>query len=185
MTDVHHQAAADLDAGWSDRRPAPTDVGTVDLIVARPANGERVVLDQGELAVGEGLIGDNYVARGNSGTPDGSAHPEAQLNLMGSAAIDLVSGGDRSRWPLAGDQFFVDIDLSIANLPAGTRLAIGEAVIEVSQKPHTGCAKFSERFGIDAARWVNHERDERRRGINAMVVEAGTVRTGDAIRKLD
>lgn len=184
MTDVHHRPATDLEAEWSGRPAAPTDVGTVDLIVARPANGERAVLEQGELVVGEGLVGDNYVARGNDRTPDGAAHPEAQLNVMGSAAIDLVSGGDRSLWPLAGDQFFVDLDLSVANLPAGTRLAIGNAVIEVAQKPHTGCAKFSERFGIDAARWVNQERDERRRGLNAMVIQAGAVRTGDAIRKL-
>ena len=163
---------------------SPADHGAVELIVCRPADGERKVLDEGTLVVGEGLVGDNYVARGNSRTDDGKAHPEAQLNLMNSRAVDLVAAGDRDRWPLAGDQFFVDFDLSAANAPAGTRLAIGSAVIEVSQKPHTGCSKFSERFGIDAARWVNAERDERRRGINAMVVQAGVVRPGDSIVKL-
>lgn len=184
-SDIRHLTAAALEQGWAGPVAAPSGEGTVELIVCRPAEGERTVLDEGELVVGAGLVGDNYAERGNVRTPDGAAHPEAQLNLMSSRAIDLVAGGDRSRWPLAGDQFFVDIDLSQANLPAGTRLQIGDAEIEVSRKPHTGCAKFSERFGIDAARWVNQEKDERRRGINAMVVRAGSVRRGDTIRKLD
>jgi MOSC domain-containing protein YiiM len=182
MSTVQHLTTEELDAGLDDLRASPGDRGTVEMIVCRPAEGERRVIDEGELVVGEGLVGDNYLARGSKGGP---AHPEAQLNLMNSRSVDLVAAGDRERWPLAGDQFFVDFDLSAANAPAGTRLAIGTAVIEVSLKPHTGCAKFSERFGVDAARWVNAVKDDRRRGINAMVVRAGVVKPGDTIAKLD
>jgi hypothetical protein len=180
-----HPTSEQLERGWHGPAASPAERGTVEMIVCRPDVGERRVLEQAELVVGAGLAGDNYVDRGDPRTPDGAANPEAQLNLMNSRAIDLVTSGDRNRWPLAGDQFFVDLDLSTANLPPGTRLTIGEATIEVSAKPHNGCAKFSERFGVDAARWVNQDRDERRRGLNAMVVRPGTVRPGDAIVKLD
>lgn len=173
-----------LDAGLEHLRSSPADHGTVVLALRRPGLGEREVLERADLRVGVGVVGDNYVERGSSSTPDGSAHPEAQLNIMSSRAVDLVAAGDRARWSLAGDQFFVDLDLSVDNLPAGTRLRIGTAVIEVSAKPHTGCAKFRERFGVDAARWINQGRDERRRGLCAMVVEDGVVRPGDSIAKL-
>jgi hypothetical protein len=184
MTSERHLTTEQLDAGLSEFRASPGDRGLVEMIVRRPEIGEREMIEQAELVIGRGLTGDNYLVRLNPKTPDGKAHPEAQLNLMNSRAIDLIAAGDRSRWPLAGDQFFVDFDLSLANTPPGTRLAIGDAVIEVSAKPHTGCAKFSERFGIDAARWINAVKDERRRGINAMVVSAGTVRQGDVFEKL-
>ena len=150
------------------------------MIVSRPAVDERAVLDEGELIVGKGLAGDNYLDRYGDDEPN----PEAQLNLMNSRSVDLVADGERDRWPLAGDQFFVDLDLSESNVPAGTRLAIGGAVIEVSPKPHNGCAKFADRFGIDAARFVNTKDGTRLRGINAMVIEPGVVRTGDTIEKL-
>lgn len=181
MTDL---TAEELTEGQAGLDGSPSDGGTIELIVARPDIDERQVLEIGELVVGDGLVGDSYVARGNSSTDDGKAHPEAQLNLMNSRAIDLVAGGDRERWPLAGDQFFVDLDLSTDNLPTGTRLAIGTAIIEVSAKPHTGCAKFAARFGIAAARWVNSDPTRRYRGINATVVQAGQIRTGDTITKL-
>lgn len=154
------------------------------MIVRRPAVDDREVVESAELVVGEGLVGDNYVARGDSKRPDGSAHPEAQLNLMNSRSVDAVSMGDRERWPLAGDQMFVDFDLSVSNVPTGTRLAIGSAIIEVSAKPHNGCNKFAARFGMEAARWVNSDKEVRLRGINAMVVQAGTITTGDTITKL-
>jgi len=178
---VTHPTTAQLDAGIDHVAASPSDVGTVEMIVRRPAVDQREVLDVAELVVGEGLAGDNYIARGSR---EGPADPLAQLNIMNSRSLDLCAAGDRDRWPLAGDQFFVDFDLSPANAPTGTRLAIGSAVIEVSAKPHNGCAKFRDRFGVDAARWVNSRPDLRLRGINAMVVEAGTVRRGDAIRKL-
>lgn len=188
MTDAdgrtEHPSTADLDAAVDDVLASPADVGTVDLIVRRPAEDEREVLETGELVVGAGLVGDNYLERGSPSTPDGSAHPEAQLNLMNSRSLSAVSRGDRSRWPLAGDQFVVDLLLTTENLPTGTRLAMGSAVVEVSAKPHNGCAKFARRFGQDAARWVNQHREQRRRGLNAIVVEAGVVRQGDEIRVL-
>ncbi len=180
-----HLSMEQLIAGQDAVVRSPSDRGTVELIVARPEVDERKILDVCELLVGEGLSGDNYLQRGSATTPDGKAHPEAQLNLMNSRAIDLVANGDRDRWPLAGDQLFVDFDLSVGNAPTGTRLAIGSAVIEVSAKPHTGCAKFSARFGIDAARWANSDDERRYRGINAMVVQAGRIEQGDTITKLD
>ena len=179
-----HATLEQLDAGEAQLGASPSDDGTVELVLRRPAVGEREVLDQAELRVGVGVVGDNYLERGSASTPDGTAHPEAQLNIMNSRAVDLVALGDRDRWPLAGDQLFVDLDLSIGNVPVGTRLRVGTAVIEVAAKPHTGCAKFRERFGVDAARWVNQAKEQRRRGLCAMVVEDGTVRTGDKVNKL-
>ena len=122
---------------------APSDAGTVELVVCRPAVGERRVLDAAELEPGRGLVGDNYVERGNPRSPDGLADPLAELNVMSSRALRAVAGADRDRWQLAGDQLIVDFDLSVDNLPPGTRLRVGTAVIEVTAKPHTGCAKFS------------------------------------------
>jgi hypothetical protein len=163
---------------------APPDVGTVELVVARPAIGERVVLDRGELRRGVGLVGDNYLERGSSRPGGGPADPLAELNVMGARSLEAVAGPDRANWPLAGDQLIVDFDLSEANCPAGTRLAVGTAVIEVTAKPHNGCAKFAERYGADAARWVNSRKDLRLRGICAIVVTSGTVASGDVISKL-
>ncbi len=177
-----HRTTSQLEAGVAAVGPSPTGVGVVEMILRRPDLGEREVLGRADLEVGTGLTGDNYVARGSARTDDGLAHPEAQLNIMNSRYVDVIAGGDRERWPLAGDQFFVDLDLSVDHLPVGTRLRIGTAVIEVAAKPHNGCAKFSARFGIDAARWVNQSKHERRRGLCAMVVTAGSVSTGDEIR---
>lgn len=179
-----HLTTEQFEQRQADILNSPADDGTLEMLVARPDLGEREVLEYGELIVGEGLKGDNYVARGNARTDDGKAHPEAQLNIMNSRSVDLCADGDRSLWSLAGDQMFVDFDLSVTNIPTGTRLAIGTSVIEVAAKPHTGCAKFSERFGIDAARWVNSDKERRYRGINAMVVQAGVVKPGDKITKL-
>ncbi len=183
MSTVQHLTAEQLDAGVASFLDSPDDLGTVEMIVRRPAVDEREVLDQCELKAGQGLVGDSYPQRPGSAT-DSSPHPEAQLNLMNSSAIDLVAAGERDRWPLAGDQFFVDLDLSVDNLPIGTRLTLGTAVIEVAAKPHNGCAKFAARYGQEAVRWVNRDKQQRRRGLNAMVIESGVVRTGDAIAKL-
>ena len=160
---------------------APSEVGSVELVVARPSTGERIVLDGGELRPGVGLVGDNYLERGSSKPGGGPADPLAELNLMSARALEAVAGVDRANWPPAGDQLIVDFDLSEANCPAGTRLRVGDAVIEVTTKPHNGCAKFAERYGIDAARWINSRKDLRLRGICAVVVEPGAVRPGDSI----
>jgi hypothetical protein len=177
-------SAEELDAHLDRVAAAPSDVGIVELIVARPAVGERRILDVGELRPGVGLVGDNYLERGSGRTPGSPADPLAELNLMSARALEAVAGVDRERWPLAGDQFIVDFDLSVGTAPAGTRLRIGTAVIEVTDKPHNGCAKFAERFGVDAARWVNSRRDLRLRGICAVVIEPGAVSVGDEIKSV-
>jgi len=182
MSAERHLTMSELEAGLAEIRRSPRDEGLLELIVRRPRTEEREILEQGELDVALGLIGDNWQARGNSSTDDGAAHPEMQLNLMNARAIDLIAGG-RSRWHLAGDQLFVDLDLSDANLPPGTRLAIGTAVIEVTAVPHTGCKKFTARFGLEAMKFVNSPvgRELNLRGINAKVVTGGTIAVGDRI----
>lgn len=164
---------------------SPADRGRLELIVRRPAVGEREVLASGELHLEVGLVGDNWLARGSRSRPDGSAEPDAQLNIMNSRCARLVARSDE-RMPLAGDQLFVDLDLSPQNLPAGTRLQIGSAVIEVTDKPHTGCAKFTRRFGLAVHRWINGRvgKQHRLRGICAKVVVPGTITAGDEIVKV-
>jgi MOSC domain-containing protein YiiM len=174
-----------LEGSLDHIRQAPADGGTVELIAARPGVDEREVLTEAWLDVRDGLRGDSWLARGSSRTPDGAADPQAQLTLM-NARVAAAIAGERERWPQAGDQLYVDLDLSVANLPPGSRVQVGSAVIEFSEAPHTGCAKFSARFGNDALRFVNspNGRDLRLRGANCSVVVAGTVRPGDTIRKL-
>jgi len=175
-----------LAAGLPAILAAPREVGTLELIVRRPAENQREVLVEARLDPAEGVVGDNWRTRGSRSMPDGAANPEMQLNVMGARAVALVAG-TRERWALAGDQLYVDLDLSAENLPAGTRLAIGaEAVIEVTAPPHTGCAKFTARFGLPAMKFVNSPEGKRLRlrGLNAKVVQAGTVRTGDPVRRV-
>jgi len=179
------QPTLDPDRWMAQVRESPADHGRLDLIVRRPSVEEREIVGSGELDVTVGLVGDNWLARGSRMMPDGSADPEAQLNIMNSRCARLVAGGD-ARMHLAGDQLFVDLDLSLENLPAGTRLQIGTAVIEVTARPHTGCAKFTRRFGLAAHRWVNGKAgsQQRLRGLCAKVVVPGTISQGDEIVKL-
>lgn len=177
-----HFDTAELEAGLDEVRAAPADTGRVELVLRRPAEGERELLDVAELDPEQGVVGDRW-SQGKHGRAPKSA--DTQLTLMSSRAAELVSGG-RERWPLAGDQLYVDIDLSEENLPPGTRLAVGDAVVEISAVPHTGCKKFVQRFGKEAMLFVNSPegRALRLRGVNARVVTAGAVRPGDEIRKL-
>ncbi len=173
----------DLEAGIGHVLSAPSDVGVLELIVRRPAVDEREVVDEATLDLEHGLVGDGWESRGRSrGRP---ANPAAQITLTSARAIALVARS-RERWPLAGDQLNDDHDLSQENVPPGTRLAIGSAVLEVSAEPHTGCKKFAARFGLEALKFFSTDEGLalNLRGVNARVVEPGTVRTGDAVRKL-
>ncbi len=182
---ARHLTTTELEAGLDEIRRAPRDEGTLELIVRRPEVDEREVLDAGELNLEMGLVGDSWITRGSSRTPDGSAHPDMQLNIMNSRVTALVAQ-HKDRWQLAGDQLYLDLDLSEKNLPARTTFAIGAAVIEVSPQPHLGCQKFVSRFGLEAMQFVNSPlgRQLRLRGINARVVQAGVIRVGDVVRKI-
>jgi hypothetical protein len=175
----------ELEAGLDRIINSPKDGGVLELIVRRPAVNEREVLAAGELDVEAGLVGDTWTKRASARTDDGSPHPDMQLNVMNARTIALIAVA-KDRWPLAGDQLFIDLDLTPGNLPPGTRLALGTAVIEVSPQPHLGCAKFVKRFGVDAMKFVNSPVGRRYnlRGINARVVQSGTIRVGDVARKL-
>jgi hypothetical protein len=185
MAEIKHLSRAELEAGLDEIRRSPKDEGVLEMIVRRPETEKREVLEEGELDLAEGLVGDNWSKRGSSRTADGSAHPEMQLNVMNTRVIALVAQ-DKARWHLAGDQLFIDLDLSAENLPAGSRLAIGSAVIEVTAEPHTGCDKFVSRFGAEAMKFVNSPvgRELHLRGINAKVVQPGRIRVGDRVKKL-
>jgi hypothetical protein len=172
------------EAGVEAVRASPADNGRLELIARRPEVDARELLEEATLDTNAGLVGDNWMVKPSLAT--GFPNPQAQLTLMNSRSAALVAGGDRERWALAGDQLYVDLDLSGENLPPGTRLGIGSAMLEVTDEPHTGCKKFTERFGLDAMVFVNSPegRALNLRGINTRVVEAGTVRVGDDVTKL-
>jgi hypothetical protein len=184
-TPVTHRTWDELRAALDVIRQAPADHGTVRLVVRRPEENRREVLEEGLFEEADGLSGDTWRMRQSRRTSDGSPHPDMQLTLMGVRAIAAISP-DETRWPLAGDQLFVDLDLAQVNLPPRTRLQVGEAVLEVTEQMHTGCGKFVERFGLDAMKWVNSPegRELNLRGIYAKVVVAGRVRPGDGITKV-
>ncbi len=183
--DIKHLTKEELEAGLKDITQSPKDNGVLEMIVCRPEVDERDVLEIAMLEVTEGLVGDNWKTRGSKSTPDGSAHPEMQINIMNSRTIALLAQ-DQDRWQLAGDQLFIDMDLSAENLPAGTKLALGSAILEVTAKPHTGCDKFVARFGRDAALFVNSTEGKKLhlRGINAKVIQTGTIHVGDVVKKI-
>ena len=180
-----HLTTEQLEEGLEEIRRSPPNAGVLHLIVRRPQVGGREVLPEAELDCEAGLVGDSWSTRHSPRTPDGVPHPDTQLNVMNARVIALLAQ-HKDRWPLAGDQLFVDIDLSPENLPPGTRLEIGSAIIEVTAQPHTGCQKFVSRFGLDAMKFVNSPvgRQLNLRGINAKVVQAGTIRVGDSVTKL-
>lgn len=174
---VRHLSYAELAAALPDLERTPRERGTVELIVRRPSSGQREVLEVGLLDVDEGLVGDRW-ARGKRRRVN-------QLTLINARLVALLAQS-RDRWPLAGDQLYVDFDLSAEHVPPGTRIEIGGAQIEVSPEPHTGCRLFAERYGRDAQRFVGSEQGHALslRGINAWVVKRGEVRVGDAVRAL-
>jgi hypothetical protein len=182
---MKHLTIKELEAGLDEIRRSPKDEGILLLIVRRPKINEREVLETGELDTIVGLVGDTWNIRGSSRTADNSPHPDMQLNIMNSRAAALVAQ-DENRWQLAGDQLYIDIDLSDENLPAGTQISIGSAIIEVTAQPHTGCKKFVKRFGLEAMKFVNSPvgKQFHLRGINAKVVKSGTIQQGDVVKKV-
>ena len=180
-----HLTMAELEAGLDEIRRAPKDEGVLELIVRRPAVNDREILEEAELHLDEGLVGDSWPRRRSKTTPDGSPNPLMQLNIMNSRVTALVAQ-DKDRWQLAGDQLYLDMDLSEENVPAGTRIALGSAIIEVTPPPHLGCQKYVARFGLDAMKFVNSPigRELHLRGVNAKVIQGGTIRVGDVARKI-
>jgi MOSC domain-containing protein YiiM len=166
-----------LEAGLGTVREAPRERGTLALVVRTPGENEREELTEAELDETAGLVGDDWYGEG--------ADPDRQITVMNVRAVALLAGS-RDRWTLAGDQLYVDLDISEANLPAGTRLEVGSAVLEVTAAPHRGCKKFAARYGLEALRFVNSEVGYalKLRGVNARVVRGGTVRPGDPVVKL-
>lgn len=181
----NHVSLAEIEAGLDHVRRSPRTGGRLELVVRRPAVDRREVLAEGDLDLAEGLVGDTWNQRSSKRTPDGAPHPDMQLNVINSRFAQLIAGS-RERWPLAGDQLYLDLDLSEQALPAGTRLALGSAVIEVTAQPHTGCAKFAARFGRDAHKivYTPDGRALRLRGLNAKVVVPGRIRPGDVVQVL-
>jgi MOSC domain len=185
MLNVQYLSMTELEAGMDHIRQSPKDHGTLRMIVRRPNVDEREVLQEGELSTTEGLVGDTWKVRVNKRSRDGLANSNAQITIMNARAIALLAQSEE-RWSLAGDQLYVDVDLSDDNLLPGTQLAIGSAILEVSSVPHTGCKKFSSRFGVEAMKFVNSPEGRRLhlRGINTKVIQAGIIRVGDAVRKV-
>lgn len=185
MLNVQYLSRAELEAGMDSIRQSPKEEGALKMIVRRPTVDEREVLREGELSLGEGLVGDTWKIRFNKHSTNGRANPSKQITIMNARTIALLAQAEE-RWPLAGDQLYADLDLSDDNLPSGTRLAIGSAILEVSADPHNGCDKFAARFGVEALKFVNSPEGKRLhlRGINTRVIQAGTIRIGDTIRKL-
>jgi len=177
---MEHLSRQRLETGLGQIRDSPRDAGQIVVVVRRPAAGVRELPGEAMLDPVAGLAGDNWLARGSTRTPDGSADPQRQVTVMNARVAELVAGGT-DRMPLAGDQLYIDLDLSVDNLPAGSLLAVGQAVLQVSDAPHLGCAKFVDRFGADAMRFVNSRvgRQLRLRGMNTRVVQPGIVRPGD------
>lgn len=179
-TDDMHRSTDELNGHLDEILASPENNGPVEMIVRRPAPGGREVVERASLSAASGLEGDSWSKR----VADGEQNRSAQLTLMNARVVDAVAGS-RERWPLAGDQIYVDLDLSKENLPAGTRLRLGGAVIEISEVPHTGCAKFASRYGKEALRFVNVGvgREHRFRGVNAFVVEDGELSVGEKATK--
>jgi MOSC domain-containing protein YiiM len=180
-----HLTRKELEAGLDMIMRAPKDEGVVQMIVRRPKVGGRELVEEVDLDAATGMAGDSWITRAMQLNPSGDPDRDNQITIVNARAISHVAQ-ERERWPLAGDQLYIDLDVSQDNLPAGTLLAIGSAIIEITSAPHTGCRKFAARFGPDAVEFVNSPigLDLRLRGVNACVFQSGTIRVGDVATKL-
>ena len=180
-----HVTTQQLEEGLDLIKKSPNDNALVDMIVCRPTEGNRKILQEGFLDKVIGLEGDNWIDRGSAKTADGCSHPDMQLNIMNSRSITLIAR-QKDRWQLAGDQLFIDLNLTDKNIPAGTRLSIGDAIIEVTAIPHNGCKKFTERYGIDAVKFVNSPigKELHLRGVNAKIIKSGKIKVSDVVKKI-
>jgi len=176
---------AQLNLGLDHIQNSPNDDGVLEMIVIRPGENERVVLDKSLVSSKLGVHGDNWAIKCWKTLPDGSPHPEVQIAITNSRSIGLLAQ-DKARWSLAGDNLYVDFNLSDENLRAGQRLAIGTAILEITTHAHNGCKKFNARFGADAVKFVNSPIGKKLhlRGIYAKVVQDGVIQVGDRIRKV-
>ncbi len=176
----------ELNRGLSHIRQSPADQGELKAVVIRPASNERVSLQECAISLERGVHGDRWAKGCWMSLPDGSPHPDVQIAITNSRTMALVAP-DENRWPLAGDNLYVDFDLSDENLRPGQQLSLGSAIIEITAVEHTGCKKYAERFGVDALKFVNSEAGKklRLRGVYARVVHAGVIRVGDTISKLN
>ncbi|MEZ5925199.1 MAG: hypothetical protein R3D57_12535 [Hyphomicrobiaceae bacterium] len=180
-----HLSLDELATGLDHIRAAPRDNGVLECIVSRPTSGERRDLESCRISLAGGVEGDHWAKGCWKTTADGRPDPDVQICIMNARCIALIAQ-DRANWPPAGDNLFIDMDLTPDNLPAGTQLAVGTAVIEITAVPHNGCDSFIARYGRDACVFVNtgEGRRMRLRGIYARVVEDGQVSVGDKVRKL-
>jgi MOSC domain-containing protein YiiM len=181
----NHIPLEQLQAGLPDILASPSDNGVLEGIVIRPGAGQRRELDSCSISLAGGAEGDHWAKGCWMSTDDGHPHPDVQICIMNARCIARIAG-ERSNWAPAGDNLFIDMDLTPANLPAGQQLAIGSAIIEVTDTPHNGCANFTKRYGRDATIFVNkgEGRALRLRGIYARVVQDGRVAVGDRVVKV-
>ena len=182
---ARHLSLSELENGLPEILRSPRDRGILRAIVIRPETDVRASLPQCELSPEGGVHGDDWAKGCWMSLPDGRPHPDVQVTIMNARAIALIAE-EEARWPLAGDNLLVDLDLSEDNLPPGTRLAIGATLLEITEVPHKGCKKFAARFGVDATRFVNSREGLRLhlRGIYARIVEPGVIAVGDPVQKL-
>ena len=185
QAEIKHLSTPDLEAGLDHIINSPKNQSVLDMIVSRPEEDAREVMELADLDVNVGLVGDTWQDRPSARSGDGKAHPDMQITMMNYRVADLVAQS-KDRWPLAGDQLFVDLDLSKANVPPGTRISVGEAILEATTQPHTGCKKFAERFGVEALKFISEptNRELQLRGINLKVIQGGEIRPGNAVKKL-
>ena len=185
QAEIKHLSTPDLVAGLEQIRNSPKSQSVLDMIVSRPEEDAREIMELADLDVVVGLVGDTWQDRPSARSGDGKAHPDMQITLMNSRVADLVAQS-KERWPLSGDQLFADLDLSKTNVPPGTRISVGKAVLEATDQPHTGCKKFASRFGVDALKFISSPTTAvlQLRGINLKVVEGGEIKPGDIVKKL-